>query len=244
MLPQCPSLVNFFGQFKNDPRIINYLLISQRNCGTRSLRGNPLVCCNDPVINRPQERPFENEFTEESSIPSEVTTPTVPTTRQTTSRITFPTIPQTTSRITYTTVPQTTTARTTPTTTTTTRTEDSRVELANDSCYDPNGVQGVCKNIKECPAILSEFIAKSKDTAYIRYIKQSNKKCHDMPPYICCPFEKTSNNVTPSIQGRLLTPEEGCGSSNATVRRIVGGVPAKAGKQEQQKISIFCEKIN
>lgn len=33
----------------------------------------------------------------------------------------------------------------------------------------------------------------------------------------------------PSLQNRLLTPEDGCGVSNVTHTRVVGGVDAKLG---------------
>lgn len=43
VLPQCPSLVQWYGQYKSNPQVINYLVVSQRNCGTRSVNRNPLV---------------------------------------------------------------------------------------------------------------------------------------------------------------------------------------------------------
>lgn len=230
VLQQCPSLVNFYGQFQNDPRIINYLLISQRNCGTRSVRRNPLVCCNDPIINKPSQLPLPQP--QPQPIPPPITnepnenpfpptpSPTIPTTQPTTLRTTtqivrqtpFPTIPQTTPR-----------------TTPFTQNPDAS-RLISEPCHDPNGVEGVCKNIKECPSILSEFLVKNKDTAYVQYIKQSNARCRNMQPFICCPTEtKSTNSDNVSLQGRLLTPEEGCGSPNTTVRKIVGGYSARPG---------------
>lgn len=217
--------MNFYGQNQGNRQVINYLLAAQRNCGTRSVRQNPLVCCNDPVINRPQPptfnpepqpqpkpQPFEPEQPEE--IPPEVTTQRTTTTTQRTTRKT----PQTTQR-----------------TTVQPFIPDSSSQLIDEKCQDPNGLEGVCKNIKECPAILNEFISKNKDPAYVQYIQKSNGKCRNIQPNICCPDENRSvqpENPSPSsstITGRLLTLEEGCGFSNQTHNRVVGGVTAKKG---------------
>lgn len=56
---------------------------------------------------------------------------------------------------------------------------------------------------------------------------------------ICCPLNavpttqppvvQTPKPRTTEIQGRLLTSDEGCGISNETHTRIVGGEPAKLG---------------
>lgn len=101
-------------------------------------------------------------------------------------------------------------------------------------------VKGVCKSLKECPAILSVFVMKgNKDPAYVEYIKRSNENCRKIEPFICCPVDtKTTNsmevNEAPktkeaNVQGRLLTPEEGCGFSKVKITRIVGGQTAKVG---------------
>lgn len=37
---------------------------------------------------------------------------------------------------------------------------------------------------------------------------------------------------TQQINGRLLTPDEGCGNSSVTMPRVVGGGPAKNGKSK------------
>lgn len=202
--------MNFYGKFQNDPRAINYLLIAQRNCGTRSIRRNPMVCCNDPIINQPSPQP--DPFMER---PMEYPTePIIPTTTQLTER---QTVPATTERTTQ--APD----------------SDPSSRLVNQPCNDPAGVKGTCKSIKQCPIILNEFLARSKDSAYIQYLRESNTKCQSVQPYICCPLENGSSSDAPNmgLQGRLLTPEEGCGSSNATVRKIVGGTAAKQGRLEK-----------
>lgn len=104
------------------------------------------------------------------------------------------------------------------------------------TCQDPNGIVGVCKSIKECPSILSEFLVKNKDSAYVRYIKRSNENCRKIEPFICCPFESRIAQEQPTgepnvnIQGRLLSPEEGCGFTEKLNTKIVGGMNAKPGK--------------
>lgn len=211
VLPQCPSLVNFYGQYQDDPRAINYLLIAQRNCGTRSIRRNPLVCCNDPIINRPPSRP--DPFTEQQP------------TRFTEAPTEYPT--DTTIFIDLSSDEVTTEGTTTLPSST-----DASSRLNNQPCNDPSGVKGTCKNIKQCPVILNEFLSRSKDTAYIRYLRESNTKCQSVQPYICCPLENSSSSDASNVnlRGRLLTPEQGCGTSNTTVRKIVGGSPAKPGE--------------
>lgn len=179
------------------------------------LSRNPLVCCNDPIINRPQPSPFNPEPQpqpqpqpfepeEPEEIPPEVIT--------TTTRRTTPTTPRTTTKPFI---------------------PDSSSQLTDESCRDPNGLEGVCKNIKECPAILNEFLTKNKDPAYVQYIQKSNAKCRNIQPNICCPHENRSNqpdtSSIPQISGRLLSVEEGCGFSNATHNRVVGGQTAKKG---------------
>lgn len=58
LLPQCPAIVNYYGQNPNHPTVINFLFTAQRNCGTRSIQQNPLVCCLDSgYYNRPQPKP-------------------------------------------------------------------------------------------------------------------------------------------------------------------------------------------
>lgn len=104
------------------------------------------------------------------------------------------------------------------------------------TCQDPNGVVGVCKSIKECPSVLSEFLVKNKDSAYVRYIKRSNENCRKIEPFICCPFETRIAQEQPTgesysnIQGRLLSPEEGCGFTEKLNTKIVGGVNARPGE--------------
>lgn len=219
LLPQCPSLVNYYGQSPNHPTVINFLLIAQRNCGTRSIQQNPLVCCIDPVYYRPQPQPQ----------PQPIYRPVLQTT---TSQPIYRPVPETTAQPVQ---PVEQPPPEIPSTNT-----NSTPILNEKLCQDPNGINGVCKSLKECPAILSEFLAKNKDTAYVEYIKRSNENCRKIQPFICCPLddgrsikptESTESPQKPdlNIQGRLLTPNEGCGFSKVKNTKIVGGQTAKKG---------------
>lgn len=96
-------------------------------------------------------------------------------------------------------------------------------DISERACSDPNDFEGFCKSIKHCPVVLNEFIAKSNDSAYIEYIQQSNSKCDNIKPFICCPSDgKTKQISDDDIRGRLLTPAEGCGFSNQNNRLRIG----------------------
>lgn len=43
------------------------------------------------------------------------------------------------------------------------------------------------------------------------------------------PGPRPDDSIDSGLQGRLLAPNEGCGVSNVTHNRVVGGVPAKKG---------------
>uniref|UniRef100_A0A1B0CAP3 CLIP domain-containing serine protease n=1 Tax=Lutzomyia longipalpis TaxID=7200 RepID=A0A1B0CAP3_LUTLO len=118
-----------------------------------------------------------------------------------------------------------------------------RNPLTDSNCKDPAGNSGVCVNIKECQPVLNDFLARQNDPNYVRYIQQSNANCNYVQPNICCPksmmtvttappvipTSPTSRPIQPSGPIHLLTPEEGCGFSNKTHNRVVGGVDAELG---------------
>lgn len=111
------------------------------------------------------------------------------------------------------------------------------LQLADQSCFDPTGLVGVCKHIKECPRLLSELIVSGKNDAFVQYIRQSNTKCGNIKPLVCCPHNdklvphfEIIEPFDPSIKGRLLSVREGCGFANKTHARIVGSAPSSNGK--------------
>lgn len=213
VLPQCPNLVQWYGANSGNQQVINYLIGAQRNCGTRSIRRNPLVCCDRPLSMTAQPQTTEVPITQapEGSEPWRRTTQLPPTPL--------------------------------PTTTTTERpTTEQIARYEAEPCYDPKGKSGTCRNIRECPHILSQFVARQKDPVYIEYIRESNALCNYEQPNICCtkeePVSERPKSVDPvSNRGRLLTPEEGCGYSSTTLTRVVGGQPAKKGNSI--KIYVF-----
>lgn len=125
-------------------------------------------------------------------------------------------------------------------------------------CRDPNGVEGVCRNIKQCPIMLKNFVrlVNQRDESYIRYIRQSNAICTTTnEPIICCPtkrrFDTRSFNrptiLVKPILGRLLTPDEGCGVGKPITRprTINPGFQTKPGNLKEKKIKyFFFQRIN
>lgn len=190
--------MQWYGANIGNPQVINYLLAARRVCGDRTIRQNPIVCCDRPL--------------------SAVVPP--PTTQVAITPPAEGSEPWRQMRITTTTT--------------------ARPQLENNGrvnavpCNDPKGMSGVCRNIRECPHILQQFVARQTDPQYIEYIRESNGLCNYVQPYICCTKEEAApvpqgpTTVEP-IQGRLLSPQEGCGDSNSTLTRVVGGQPAKKG---------------
>lgn len=116
---------------------------------------------------------------------------------------------------------------------------------SSSSCTDPKGAPGVCKSEKnfffvirnilklilkfsdigDCDSVVNELKARSSDPDFKQYIQKSNEICNYATRTVCCPSGSPPTN---SIQNEgfnsLITPEEGCGYSNVTHSRVVGGV--------------------
>jgi len=191
LLPQCPYLIQIYGNNPRSNQVINFLVGSQRNCGNRAVARNPIVCCSQPVSNTP--------------------------------------------------APFTTTTQTT-TTSTEHVTQAPAAQQREGACIGPDLRPGVCISIRDCASVSQTFIERQNDPVYLEYIQNSNGICNYVRPFVCCPDEDDSPlPVTqepiapitrpPLVNGkpRLLTTEEGCGFSNVTHTRIVGGGPAKLG---------------
>lgn len=202
ILQQCPSLLSLYERNRRDYQVINIhvIEIARRNCGSRQYGDSPIVCCQDPIIII--QYPTQSSFQPQSKKPIIKPIPHSPVVRP--------------------------------------PTYDTNVQPTGKFCRDPNGSNGVCMNIKECPSVLNEFVARFDDLEYIEFIKRSNRYCDNIRPFICCPDEGKSeeflnrkpvgvangSNTPNKFQGRFLTPEEGCGYSNASHLRIGG--PHKA----------------
>lgn len=210
-LQDCPSLMKYYGQSPDHPTVIKFLITSQKICGTRSINKEPLVCCTDPVdhesqpslIREPTQKPQTISQSQPQSFNEQYEQPEEA-------------------------PPEVITQGSFPN-------QEPSTYPTDSTCSDPNGVIGFCKSIKACPIILNEFLARSQDSVYIDYLKQSNVNCRNIKPLICCPFENRSAGIpvdqsNVNIQGRLLTPEEGCGfSERISNNKIVGGSNAKPG---------------
>lgn len=112
------------------------------------------------------------------------------------------------------------------------------------SCIDPNGEVGKCINIRNCSAIVGE-ISKSKviHEEFKSYILESKSICNRLVEnniqdvhHVCCPSRETAQlRLLDDIDGSntyefpFLLPETGCGYSNISHGRIIGGEPAEFG---------------
>lgn len=72
---------------------------------------------------------------------------------------------------------------------------------------------------------MDELKARNQDPEYKQYVQRSNEICNFQTRIVCCP---TGPPPSTNVKG-LFTPETGCGYSNVTHSRVVGGVPAKLG---------------
>lgn len=98
-------------------------------------------------------------------------------------------------------------------------------------CIDPDRFGGVCKGIEKCPSILNEFISGNNGSDYMNYIQESQNSCEKIASAICCPFDGVKNKLPDNFQGRLLTPDEGCGFSNKNARvKLARGHRARLGE--------------
>ncbi|BFF98020.1 venom serine protease Bi-VSP [Drosophila madeirensis] len=209
----CPQVVNIF-QSTSKQRAERYVIALQRSCGTRSINGDPVICCTAPQQNNQQttERPRPNPF--------------------------FPTErPFVTDRN-----PFLVTERPSPPTTTTTTTTRAPVTSAplleprGAVCRGPDTKPGNCIDIKSCPLLLDQLIAKQRDTTFVRFLQASQRICGNVGSTVCCPNGQTTTAVTPpspvgteDIPRRLPNVEEGCGYTLNTFKKIVGGEVSRKG---------------
>lgn len=99
--------------------------------------------------------------------------------------------------------------------------------------------------------LLDAFRNRGNDPAFRQYIQRSNRICNLAFRAVCCPNPVQTYNPQPSApppeptysrpqpaqsvspqssKSGLIGPEQGCGYSNVTHPRVVGGVPSKLGK--------------
>lgn len=111
------------------------------------------------------------------------------------------------------------------------------------NCRDPDGALGNCIDLRSCPKILNQVLARQSDPSIRDYIQRSNSLCNANGQNICCPLDnqpiqpKPNTVPGPGPQPRvpvneagvpkLLTQENGCGYSFVKHSKVVGGVPAE-----------------
>lgn len=211
ILPNCPALVDLYGANRGSYQITQYIIASQRNCGTRRIGREPVVCCREAYM--------------------QATAAVIPTFQP--EIMTAPPFTTTTVRR-----PDIMTAPT-PTT------DPLNSRLKRSDCNGPDGAPGTCIDLQSCRPYIERLQDDPNNAEYLQFLRRSNAICRQPTPIVCCPTGAqpptpntpppivTPNTVTTAnptgVSYTLPTPQEGCGVTNASARKIVGGGPAKIG---------------
>ena len=59
-----------------------------------------------------------------------------------------------------------------------------QLRTAENPCVGPDLLAGTCKSIRQCPAILNQFVARQNDQEYIQFVKNSNAICEYVQPNV------------------------------------------------------------
>lgn len=225
-LSYCPQIANVF-QTTNQRQAQQYILLSQRSCGTRSINGDPVVCCTRPLNNLPTQRPV-TQATANPFFPTQapVVNPSNPFLNPTTA----PTRATTTTRTTP--VTRAPVVNTTPTTT-----NANLIDNRASYCRGPDTLEGTCIPIKDCQPLVTELLAKQTDATFANFLRASRVICGSIDSNVCCPStnQQQTSTSSPLIRNsndtprRLPTAQEGCGLSNNSFKKIVGGEVSKKG---------------
>uniref|UniRef100_A0A1B0AQV6 Uncharacterized protein n=1 Tax=Glossina palpalis gambiensis TaxID=67801 RepID=A0A1B0AQV6_9MUSC len=220
-LSYCPQVVNVF-QTTNRRLAQQYVIALQRSCGTRSINGDPVVCCTRPQqLIRTTEAPSNPFFT---TAQTSQTNPTNPFLRPT------PSTEQTFS---------TNTPRRTTTTTSTTSRRPLTTDGVNNkgiNCIGPDLKRGNCISLKKCQTLVDELLQKQNDATFAEFLRASNDICNGVEQNVCCPINEVTATTDIALQRdndnpprRLPTVEEGCGYTSSSYKKIVGGEVSKKG---------------
>ncbi|EZA47437.1 hypothetical protein DMN91_005410 [Ooceraea biroi] len=124
-------------------------------------------------------------------------------------------------------------------------------------CTNPEGQPGTCINIRSCSALLNLLQTGSQNPAVNNFLRSSVCGYEGKDPRVCCPSDRGGGNaddtdtvagdrgskgVTKTAYGPLYPPE--CGSSNLTLRRIVGGEPATLGAWPWATVLGYRNRLN
>ncbi|XP_050544588.1 venom protease-like isoform X3 [Daktulosphaira vitifoliae] len=93
------------------------------------------------------------------------------------------------------------------------------------SCINPNNENGICLNIKQCPALLSILQNNRKNNTAIAFLRSSMCGNEGRDPKVCCPRNPVSFGG--SVTSSKLPSQSTCGVSYGNVNKIVGGWPAE-----------------
>ncbi|KYQ50711.1 Proclotting enzyme, partial [Trachymyrmex zeteki] len=108
-----------------------------------------------------------------------------------------------------------------------------------DTCENPEGQLGTCINIRSCTLLLNLLKSDPQNPQVGNFLRASVCGFEGSDPRVCCPSNingETDNDsqgngnheeITNTQYGPLHPPY--CGYSNATLNKIVGGIPAKLG---------------
>ncbi|KAI8116971.1 Venom serine protease Bi-VSP [Lucilia cuprina] len=232
----CPQIANVF-QSGNQRQAQQYVILSQRACGTRSVNGDPVVCCTRP-LNVPQTTARPQRQTQN---------PFQPQPPQTTPSVFFPnTEPQTNPQNPFLNPATRAPVPVAPPTSAPTRSPQTQRPTTNgnlidnraSTCRGPDAKVGICMPIRECQPLVEELLMKQQDATFARFLQVSNSICGGAATAVCCPSsnsqQQTSTNApliknSNEIPRRLPTVEEGCGFSNNSYKKIVGGEVSKKG---------------
>ncbi|TMW43553.1 hypothetical protein DOY81_011367, partial [Sarcophaga bullata] len=222
------KLPNAF-QVTNPRAAQQYVILSQRACNTRSINGDPVVCCTRPLTtpvtpSRPPRQTDAPDIVFPTSAPPRVTSanpflPPVNTRATTPAPQTRPTTP----------VPPRTSTASNPTT------SGTVVDNKSSYCRGPDLREGSCVPIKDCQPLVDELQIKQTDEKFANFLRASNRICGSVDTNVCCPTVPSGNTngnlvkTNDNIPKRLPTEEDGCGFSQNAFKKIVGGEASKIG---------------
>ncbi|XP_014271284.1 venom protease [Halyomorpha halys] len=100
---------------------------------------------------------------------------------------------------------------------------ESRTKRQDEDCTTLDGVPGNCISIRSCLSLLSLLIQAAQNQEIASFLRRS--KCGGYAE-VCCPREEVITKTPNQVTGQLV---KGCGKTNVSINRLVGGVPAHLG---------------
>ncbi|ERL86132.1 venom protease [Dendroctonus ponderosae] len=103
------------------------------------------------------------------------------------------------------------------------------------SCTTPTNQNGQCINILNCKVVTNLLRTEANNVEVRSYVRSLYCGSKYNTPYVCCPADNTRNILIKPDEtsfgesDKFLSPPA-CGLSNATLPKVVGGIPAKLGE--------------